>query len=48
MLQPQKMWSCEITDKSELGLEINKGCWLKTIVKNNKTSIIHNDDFTKY
>jgi hypothetical protein len=39
MLQPQEAWSCEITDKSELGVDFNKGCWLRTIVKNNKTSM---------
>jgi hypothetical protein len=26
-------------DKPELGLQINKGCWLRTIVKNDKTNI---------
>jgi hypothetical protein len=39
MLWPQEAWSCELIDKSELGLEFNKVCWLRTIVKNNKTSI---------
>jgi hypothetical protein len=39
MLQPQEVWSCEITDKSELKLDFNKGLWLRTIVKNNKTSM---------
>jgi hypothetical protein len=31
--------SCELTEKSELGVDFNKGCWLRTIVKNNKTSM---------
>jgi hypothetical protein len=39
MLCPQEAWSCEITDKPELKLEFNKGCWLRMIVKNDKTSI---------
>jgi hypothetical protein len=39
MLHPQEAWSCEIVDKPELGLDFNKGCWLRTIVKNNKTSM---------
>jgi hypothetical protein len=39
MLCPQEAWSCEITDKPELKLEFNKGCWLRTIVKNDKTSV---------
>jgi hypothetical protein len=39
MLRPQEAWSCETTDKSELQLEFNKGLWLRTIVKNNKTSM---------
>jgi hypothetical protein len=39
MLGPQDAWSCEITDKPELKVEFNKGCWLRTIVKNDKTSI---------
>jgi hypothetical protein len=39
MLHSQEAWSCEITDKQELKLDFNKGCWLRTIVKNDKTSI---------
>jgi hypothetical protein len=39
MLQPQEAWSCEITDKSELQIEFNKRLWLRTVVKNNKTSM---------
>jgi hypothetical protein len=39
MLCPQEAWSCEITEKPELKLEFNKGCWLRTIVKNEKTII---------
>jgi hypothetical protein len=39
MLGPQEAWSCEESVKQELKLEFNKGCWLRTIVKNNKTSI---------
>jgi hypothetical protein len=39
MLRPQEAWSCELTDKPELRLEFNKGCWLRTVVKNNKTGI---------
>jgi hypothetical protein len=39
MLRPQEVWSCEVVDKPELQLKINTGCWLRTIVKNNKTSI---------
>jgi hypothetical protein len=39
MLRPQEAWPCEITDKPELKLDFNKGCWLRMIVKNDKTSI---------
>jgi hypothetical protein len=42
MLCPQEAWSCEITDKPELKLEFNKGCWLRTIVKNDKTQFDEN------
>jgi hypothetical protein len=39
MLRSQEAWSCEVVSKPELGLEINEGCWLRTIVKNDKTNI---------
>jgi hypothetical protein len=39
MLRLQEVWSCEVIDKPELQLKINSGCWLRTIVKNIKTSI---------
>jgi hypothetical protein len=39
MLRPQEAWSCEVVDKPELQLEINKSCWLRTIFKNDKTNI---------
>jgi hypothetical protein len=39
MLKPQKAWSCELVSKPELELEINKGCWLRTVAKNDKTNI---------
>jgi hypothetical protein len=39
MLKPQEAWFCELVEKPELQLEINKGCWLRTIVKNDKTNI---------
>jgi hypothetical protein len=39
MLKPQETWSCELVSKPELQLEINKGCWLRIIVKNEKMNI---------
>jgi hypothetical protein len=39
MLRPQETWFCELVSKPELELEINKNCWLRTIVKNDKTNI---------
>jgi hypothetical protein len=39
MLRPKKTWSCELVSEPELELEINKGCWLRTIVKNDKMNI---------
>jgi hypothetical protein len=34
MLGSEEEWSCEITDKSKLGVDFNKGLWLRTIIKN--------------
>jgi hypothetical protein len=39
MLRPQEAWSCELVSIPELELEVNKGCWLRTIVKNDKKNI---------
>jgi hypothetical protein len=33
------IFPCEVVTKPELQLGINKGCWLRTIVKNDKTEI---------
>ncbi|MDR3150703.1 MAG: hypothetical protein LBU14_03725 [Candidatus Peribacteria bacterium] len=40
MLRPQKAWSCELISKPELEFEINKRCWLRTVVKNDKINIL--------
>jgi hypothetical protein len=39
MLRPQEAWSCELVSKPELELEVNKSCWLRSVVKNNKTNV---------
>jgi hypothetical protein len=38
MLRPIEAWSSELIQKPELKININKGCWLRTITKNNKES----------
>jgi hypothetical protein len=38
MLGPIEVWSSTIVQKPELKIHFNKGCWLRTITKNNKES----------
>jgi hypothetical protein len=38
MLRPIEAWSSTIVQKPELKIQFNKGCWLRTITKNNKES----------
>jgi hypothetical protein len=38
MLRPIEAWSSTIVQKPELKIHFNKGCWLRTITKNNKES----------
>jgi hypothetical protein len=38
LLKPIEAWSSELIQKPELKINTNKGCWLRTITKNNKES----------
>jgi hypothetical protein len=38
MLRPIEAWSSELIQKPELKISNNKGCWLRSITKNNKES----------
>jgi hypothetical protein len=40
MLRFIEAWSSELTQKPKLKININKGCWLRTIIKNNKESFL--------
>jgi hypothetical protein len=38
MLRPFEVLSSILVQKPELKIDFNKGCWLRTITKNNKES----------
>jgi superfamily II DNA helicase RecQ len=38
MLRPIEAWKSKLIEKPELELDINKGCWLRILTKNNKES----------
>jgi hypothetical protein len=38
MLRPTETWSSTLIQKPKLNIQFKKGCWLRTITKNNKES----------